>query len=259
MRTPLIRLTSFHLRRSVRLLYLLALGLSASCGGGGGGGGGTITTGGTTGGGGAAGFGSVTGRAVNSTSLAALSNFTATTDTGETVTVTNSATGVFTIVNVTAGSRTITVTAQNFTTTTTAARTVTANQTTDYGTIALVPSGGTPPVTPPIGGGVGTVTGTVVDAANITIRIANFVARTDTGETVTVTASATGTFTIPNVTPGSRTVTITAPGFNVFTTAVQTVTANATTNYGTIAISSSGGQGGPPPAPPPTFSRTLRP
>lgn len=249
-----------HWKHLWTALFAVVLGLAAGCGGGGGGGGGAPADGGGGGGGGGGvvGFGTVTGRVVNATTLAVIANFTATTDTGQTATVTNSVTGVFNIVNVTAGSRTVIVTAQNFTTTTTAARTVTANATTDYGTISLMPSGNNPPGGPPLGGGVGAATGTVVDAASPAVRIANFVARMDTGESVTVVASTTGVFNIPNVTPGSRTVTITAPGFNVFTTAAQTVTTGQTTNYGTISITSSGGQGGPPPVPPPGFSRVLR-
>lgn len=119
-----------------------------------------------------------------------------------------------------------------------------------------------PPVVPPGGGGdgggggAGTVTGRVVDAANPAIAISNFAARTDTNESVTVVGSPSSTagnnFTITSVTAGTRTVTINAPAFNSVTTMARTVSANQTTDFGTIALSASGA-GAPPPPPPPGF------
>lgn len=99
---------------------------------------------------GIAGLGGVTGRAMNASSGTPLVNFTARTDTNESVTVTGSRDGSFTIVGVATGNRTVTITAANFSGTTAPERQVLAGAITDYGNINLTPAVTNPP-SPPAG------------------------------------------------------------------------------------------------------------
>src|SRR5262249_5406755 len=105
-----------------------------------------------------------------------------------------------------------------------------------FSVVLVLPLAATLFVTPATAQSVyGTITGTVTDSSQATIASASVVAaNAETGFSRETLSNSTGVYTMPDLLPGSYSVTVTAPGFQTYRKTEVVVTAQTLTRVDAV-------------------------